>query len=110
MIEIGCQISIKKDGSCFLDPFKVDLLNEIAECGSLSGAAKKLCISYQHAWTLIEEMNQSAPSPLVSKQRGGSHGGGAIITTYGQQILADYRLIEAKIQKLVSQINVEINY
>jgi molybdate transport system regulatory protein len=44
----------------------------------LSGAAKKLKISYQHAWNLIDEMNHVAPEPLVTLQRGGTNGGGVL--------------------------------
>ena len=110
MIEVECHISVKKDGTCFLSPVKTELLNEIRQSGSLSSAAKKLKISYQHAWTMIDEMNRSAPEPLVIKQRGGAHGGGAEISVYGEKILKEYQLIEAQVKKLVDQINVEINF
>lgn len=109
MIEVESQISIKKDGVCFLNPVRTALLNEIKNCGSLNKAAKTLKISYQHAWKMISEINSSAPEPLVTKQRGGAHGGGAEITLYGEKILKDYHSIQAKINKIVSQINVEIN-
>ena len=45
---------------------------------------KKMKISYQHVWTMIDEMNRIAPSPLVLKQRGGSNGGGTAISGYGE--------------------------
>lgn len=109
MIEVNCRISIKKDGVSFLDPVKTELLNEIKRCGSLNSAAKTLKISYQHAWTMINEMNSSAPEPLVTKQRGGTNGGGAVITVYGEKILKDYYTIQAQVNKMVNQINVEIN-
>lgn len=110
MIEVECHISIKKDGICFLGPVKTELLQEIRQSGSLSGAAKKLKISYQHAWTMINEMNRFAPEPLVTKQRGGAHGGGAEISNYGEKILQEYKMIEAQFKKIVDQINVEINF
>jgi molybdate transport system regulatory protein len=109
MIEVESQISIKKDGNCFLDPLKTELLHEIKQSGSLSGAAKKLRISYQHAWTMIDEMNHIAPEPLVIKQRGGVNGGGAEISSYGIQMINEYKLIEAQVKKLINQINVDIN-
>jgi molybdate transport system regulatory protein len=109
MIEVECHISIKKDGNCFLGPVKTELLHEIMQSGSLSGAAKKLKISYQHAWTMIDEMNHIAPKPLVIKQRGGVNGGGAEVSTYGLQILNEYKLIESQVKKLISLINVDIN-
>ena len=109
MIEVECQIIIRKDGRCFLSPVKSELLLEISRIGSLSGAAKKLKISYQHAWVLIDEMNRTAPEPLVVKQRGGANGGGAEISGYGTRILNDYNSIETQVKKLIRQINVEIN-
>lgn len=109
MIEVECQISIKKNGNCFLAPLRIELLHEISKNGSLSSAAKKLNISYQHAWNMIEEMNRNAPSPLVIKQRGGVNGGGAEISTFGLKMIDEYKQIELQVKKLVNQINVEIN-
>lgn len=109
MIEVECQISIKKDGTCFLGPVKTELLNEIRKGGSLSSAAKNMKISYQHVWTMIDEMNRIAPEPLVIKQRGGTHGGGTAVSGYGERLLRDYQMIQAQIKKMVDQINVEIN-
>jgi molybdate transport system regulatory protein len=109
MIEVECHISIKKDGIGFLNPLKTQLLQEIGKNGSLTGAAKKMEISYQHVWTMIDEMNRTAPSPLVLKQRGGANGGGTSISDYGERMLREYFLIQAEIKKVVDQINVEIN-
>lgn len=109
MIEVECHISIKKDGIGFLNPLKTELLEEIRKNGSLTGAAKKMKISYQHIWTMIDEMNRIAPSPLVFKQRGGANGGGTAISAYGERMLREYLLIQAEIRKVVDQINVEIN-
>jgi molybdate transport system regulatory protein len=109
MIKVECLISVRKNGNCFLEPSKIKLLKEIATIGSLSGAAKKLKISYQHAWNMIEEMNRLAPEPLVIKQRGGAHGGGAGISVYGEKILREYTQIESQVKNLIDQINVEIN-
>lgn len=109
MIEVECHISIKKDGVVFINPLKTQLLQEIRKNGSLSGAAKEMEISYQHVWTMIDEMNRSAPSPLVLKQRGGANGGGTAISAYGERMLREYLIIQAEILKVVNQINVEIN-
>jgi len=109
MIEVEAQILIKRDGITFLNPVKTELLNEIKQNGSLSAAAKKLKISYQHAWTMIEEINRTAPEPLVMKQRGGTNGGGAEISEYGKRIMKEYQLINETVSKMVGQINVEIN-
>ena len=109
MIEVVCQISIKKDGVSFVNPLKVQLIKEIMKNGSLSGAAKNMKISYQHVWTMVDEMNRIAPSSLFLKQRGGIHGGGTAISDYGERILREYQTIQAEIKKVVDQINIEIN-
>ncbi|MBK8806752.1 MAG: winged helix-turn-helix domain-containing protein [Bacteroidales bacterium] len=109
MIEVDCHISIKKNGISFLNAVRTELLKEVALCGSLSAAAKKLKISYQHAWNMIDDMNKQAPEPLVNMQRGGTNGGGAVLSVYGDRILREYGQIEAQLKKMVSQINVEIN-
>ncbi len=87
MIEVECLIAIKKDGTNFLNPLKIELLQEIRNKGSLNGASKKMHISYQHVWNMIDEMNRTAPSPLVVKQRGGSNGGGTAVSGYGERML-----------------------
>lgn len=109
MIEVACQISIKRDGANFLGNAKIELLEAIVREGSLSAAAKTLKISYQHAWNLIDDMNSSAPEPLIIKQRGGANGGGAEISDYGRRVVKDYRMIEAQVAKLIGQINTEMN-
>lgn len=73
---------------------KADLLQGIAEEGSISAAGRRLKMSYRRAWTLVEEMNAHFRSPLVDSSRGGAKGGGASLTELGQQVLADYRRLE----------------
>ena len=109
MIEVEANISIKRNGIIFLDTAKTALLNEIRQCGSLNAAAKRMNLSYQHAWNLINEINRIAPEPVVIKQRGGNNGGGAEVSEYGLKILNEYRMIGLAIQKTINQINVEIN-
>lgn len=109
MIEVECNISIKKDGEYFLNPLKTQLLEEIRKSGSLSSAARKMGISYQHVWTMMDQMNRIAPLPLVMKQRGGANGGGTAVTEYGERMIREYLIIQAEINKVVAQINVEIN-
>ena len=109
MLEVECQILIKRNGVCFLGPTKVELLQEIKDSGSLSQASKKMKISYQHAWTIVDEMNKAAPEPLVVKQRGGANGGGAVLSSYGEMILTEYFIIRQQFLNLAKQINVDIN-
>lgn len=76
-------------------PGKADLLQALAETGSITNAAAKLGMSYMRAWTLIRTMNRCFCEPLVISARGGMKGGGgACLTETGSKVLALYRKME----------------
>lgn len=79
-----------------IGPGKADLLQAIAQTGSISAAAREMGMSYRRAWTLVEVMNRSFRAPLVETLTGGSGGGGAQVTEFGADILARYRAMETK--------------
>lgn len=78
-----------------LGPGKADLLAGIAELGSISATGRRMKMSYKRAWSLVEEMNAAFAAPLVDSSRGGSGGGGAVLTPTGQAVLAHFRGLEA---------------
>jgi molybdate transport system regulatory protein len=77
-------------------PGKADLLELIAETGSIGKAASRMKMSYMRAWSLVQTMNQCFKKPLVLATHGGEGGGGAELTETGRQILALYRQLETK--------------
>jgi molybdate transport system regulatory protein len=79
-----------------LGPGKARLLDAIAETGSISGAARRMGMSYRRAWTLVEAMNTDFVSPLVETNAGGAGGGGASVTALGEEALSRYRAMEEK--------------
>jgi molybdate transport system regulatory protein len=79
-----------------MGPGKADLLEQVAQHGSIAHAAEHLGMSYMRAWTLIKTMERCFAQPLVSVSRGGAAHGGAQLTANGRRILALYREIESK--------------
>ena len=77
-------------------PGKADLLELIAETGSIGKAASRMKMSYMRAWSLVQTMNRCFKQPLVLAAHGGEGGGGAELTDTGRQILALYRQLETK--------------
>ena len=75
---------------------KVELLEHVAETGSISGAAKKMDMSYRRAWLLIDELNQMFAKPCVESSTGGAGGGGAKVTDFGQKIITAFRSLEKR--------------
>ncbi|UMY18850.1 winged helix-turn-helix domain-containing protein [Methylobacterium organophilum] len=85
-----------------LGPGKVQLLEAVAEHGSISAAGRALGMSYRRAWLLIEEMNKGFAEPVVEAQIGGKAGGGARLSPFGADVVAHYRAIERAAEKAAS--------
>ncbi|MBL8388653.1 MAG: LysR family transcriptional regulator [Hydrogenophaga sp.] len=86
-----------------IGPGKADVLQGIAETGSIAEAGRRLGMSYQRVWSLVDAMNRDFVEPLVIKQRGGAAGGGTSLTPMGLQVLQLYRSVELKAQKAIEK-------
>ncbi len=78
----------------FFGPGKAELLHYIAATGSIRVAAQEMEMSYQRAWSLVQQMNDLFSAPLVVMARGGGAGGGASLTATGQEVLSLYTAME----------------
>ena len=79
-----------------IGPGKADLLERIAQRGSIAAAGREMGMSYKRAWELIGTLNAMFEAPLVDSTRGGPGGGGAVLTDMGRDILRLYREVEAE--------------
>ncbi len=79
-----------------LGPGKVQLLQGIAQTGSIAAAGRRIGMSYKRAWQLVDSLNRDFAAPLVSASRGGAHGGGAALTPLGAEVLAMYRSLQSQ--------------
>jgi molybdate transport system regulatory protein len=86
---------VLRDGIA-LGPGKADLLAAIDERGSIAAAGRSMGMSYQRAWSLVDELNHCFRAPLVEVSRGGADRGGARLTAVGRDVLATYRTVEKK--------------
>lgn len=93
-IQTKLRLRILYNEQIAIGPGKAELLEAIQRTGSISQAAKSMNMSYRRAWQLVDTMNQCFTSALVETQTGGTHGGGAIVTPLGQQILRAFREVE----------------
>ena len=77
--------------SVSLVPVPVELLQLIADTGSISKAAKKMGMSYKKAWELVNKLNAQTLAPVVIVQSGGEKGGGSTLTKEALQLIEHYR-------------------
>jgi molybdate transport system regulatory protein len=95
------RIWVEINGKPALTDAGADLLEQIAVCGSLSEAARRLHFSYRRAWMLLDAMNKRWPSPLVITATGGHRGGGATLTEQGRHVLSSYRDLLLRVEHLL---------
>ncbi|QQR39500.1 winged helix-turn-helix domain-containing protein [Devosia rhizoryzae] len=86
----------------YLGPGRADLLEGIAQTGSIAAAGKAMGMSYKRAWSLVQALN-SGFGVLVVSSRGGAGQGGASLTPLGTDVLARYRAMEAKAQAAINE-------
>jgi molybdate transport system regulatory protein len=87
---------------CSVGIGKIELLEGIALTGSLSQAARRMRMSYRRAWLLLADLNKSFDGPVVHTSTGGRGGGGAVLTPFGERLVAGYRKLEAKVFPLAN--------
>lgn len=91
-----------------LGPGKVELLEHVAESGSIAEAAARMDMSYMRAWKLIKTMNGCFREPLVETTRGGQQRGGARLTGTGRLALRLYRQMEAQASASIGELSSEL--
>lgn len=79
------------------------ILKAIDETGSINQAAKKLNMSYRHAWSYIRSVEKRLKKQLIIKIKGGVGGGGAILTPYAKQLLEKFDTLEREIISTANQ-------
>lgn len=86
----------------YMGPGRADLMELIAETGSISEAAKRMGMSYKRAWSLVQALNEGFGAPLISAARGGKTQG-ASLTDTGREVLDRYRGMQASARQAISR-------
>jgi molybdate transport system regulatory protein len=95
MTRLSIRIDFEPSGSA-LGPGMAQLLERISELGSIRRAAASMGMSYRKAWLLIQEMQKTFDSPVVTAETGGVAGGGTRLTELGSSLLKIYRDVESR--------------
>ena len=93
---LGLTLRVMGKRAPAMGPGKAELIERIAETGSISAAARAMRMSYRRAWQLVEALNRDYRRRVIDTATGGRRGGGARVTPFGKQILALFRSMEEK--------------
>jgi molybdate transport system regulatory protein len=86
-----------------IGPGKICLLEAIRDSGSLSQGARNIGMSYRRAWLLVESLNESFREPVTVASTGGKHGGGMLVTEFGDALIKNYRDLERDFARLAER-------
>ena len=89
-------------GDFYIGPGRADLMELIAETGSISAAGKRMGMSYKRAWSLVQALNEGFGAPLVEARRGGAAQGGASLTPAGTEVLRRYRHMQQATREAIA--------
>jgi molybdate transport system regulatory protein len=95
-------LRVTVDDAFYVGPGRADLLEGIAETGSIRDAARRMGMSYKRAWELVRALNAGFGAPLVEAQRGGAEQG-ARLTAEGRDVLERYRGMEAATRRAIQR-------
>jgi molybdate transport system regulatory protein len=90
------RVSIVFESGARIGPGKARLLESIRNTGSISAAARDMGMSYKRVWLLLDSMNQAFTEPVVTAAPGGTGGGGATLTPFGEDVLERYRSVHER--------------
>ena len=98
-MDIKFRLWIEKEEKHVAGKGGVAILKAIDEEASISGASKKLGMSYRYVWGYIKKM-EKAVGKVVESEKGGSGGGRTVLTERGKEIVRLYEFYENLVKKL----------
>jgi molybdate transport system regulatory protein len=96
------KLTLVLDSGARIGPGKAALLESVHATGSISAAARSMGMDYKRAWLLIDSLNRAFVTPVVERTIGGSGGGGAALTAFGEELLSRYRELESQAAKIAA--------
>jgi len=86
----------------YMGPGRADLMELIAETGSIAAAGKRMGMSYKRAWSLVQNLNDGFGAALIEATRGGAGQGGAVLSPAGTEVLRRYRHMQARTRTAIA--------
>jgi molybdate transport system regulatory protein len=106
-VEPKVKLWVENAGLLVLSDYRVQLLQHVADTGSLAQAAERMGLSYRRAWGKIKEIERNLGVRLVQSEVGGLGGGRTWLTPGGERLLAQYRRFQTAVEADVGREFVE---
>jgi molybdate transport system substrate-binding protein len=97
--QLKLRVWVERQGEAVLSDGRLELLEWIDRCRSISEAARRVGVSYRHAWVQVQEAGRAAGEPLVEAVTGGHGGGGARLTARGREAVVLFRRLRDHLRR-----------
>jgi molybdate transport system regulatory protein len=108
MMKVRSKVWLEEENGLVFGSGKAMILKYIKETGSIAKAAKKLNMSYRHAWSYIKSAEKRMGRPLIECARGGRDKGGTVLTDYAENLLKKFIKLEEKVTSHTDRLYKEI--
>ncbi len=100
---VRSKIWVERATEVLLSEWRIELLEAVAETGSLARAAELLGVPYRTAWHTIRETEERLGVRLLETESGGAEGGGSRLTDQARDLIGRFRRVTAGVADLVEQ-------
>lgn len=105
---LNVSMSIRRGLAPRISLERVALIEAVDELGSISGAAKRLGLSYKGAWDIVQALNNLFETPLIEAAPGGKSGGAARVTPRGQAVARAFRRLQSEVDAAAAKLESEL--
>ncbi|MFQ6107384.1 MAG: NUDIX domain-containing protein [Thermoplasmata archaeon] len=98
MLRMRAKSWLEKDGAFVVGEGRARLLRLVEETGSISEAARRMRMSYRHAWGILKDISKAIGESVVESRRGGKGGGETRLSEIGKEVLSAYEQGNSSIQ------------
>jgi molybdate transport system regulatory protein len=102
--DLDASLTLQRGGLPRVGLSRVALIDAIDELGSISGAAKRLGLSYKGAWDAVQALNNLFDTPLIEAAPGGKTGGAAQVTARGRAVATAFRRLQQELDAAVAKL------
>ena len=88
---------------------QIDLLQAVADTGSITAAANIAGVSYKTALDRLERIKNLSQQAVVQRSAGGSNGGGSVLTDYCRKILNSFKKLQQQHNLFLENLNQQLN-
>ncbi|HEB33064.1 MAG TPA: LysR family transcriptional regulator [Spirochaetes bacterium] len=92
-MNVKSKVWLEKEGKAVFGAGKLSLLEAIESEGSISGAARKLNMSFRHAWSSINSAEENLGIKLIVRKKGGTGGGESTLTKEAGILMKKYSIL-----------------